>query len=76
MHGYVWELVEDCYHLGFENAPGDGSAWTTDCDYPDARVMRGGAFLDDPNVLRATVRTNRSLDNDANGLGFRVARTL
>jgi hypothetical protein len=38
--------------------------------------MRGGAFLDDPNTLRATVRTNRSLDNDANGLGFRVAKVF
>jgi formylglycine-generating enzyme required for sulfatase activity len=76
MHGNVWEWVEDCYHLDFENAPGDGSAWTTNCDYPDARVMRGGGFLHDPDALRSTVRSNRSFDNEADGLGFRVARAL
>jgi formylglycine-generating enzyme required for sulfatase activity len=31
MHGNVWEWVEDCWHISYQNAPTDGSAWTTAC---------------------------------------------
>lgn len=76
MHGNVWEWVEDCFHAEFDGAPGDGSAWTADCTYPDDRVHRGGAFLHGPSVLRATVRNNYKADSWANGVGFRIARAL
>jgi formylglycine-generating enzyme required for sulfatase activity len=68
--------VEDCYHLGFEGAPADGSARTTDCSYPDDRVQRGGAFLHEPEDLRSVVRNNWGAGDWANGVGFRIARTF
>ena len=39
MHGNVFEWVQDCWHLKYEGAPTDGSAWESgDCSY---RTIRG-----------------------------------
>lgn len=76
MHGNVWEWVEDCFHMDFEGAPNNGSAWTSACTYPEDRVQRGGAYLHEPQVLRATVRNNYGNGSWANGVGFRIGRTL
>lgn len=76
MHGNVWEWVEDCWVDGFEGAPSDGRARTADCPDPDERVQRGGAFLHPPAALRASVRNNYTRDARANGVGFRLARSL
>ena len=43
MHGNVWEWVADCWHDNYEDAPTDGSAWTTGCDSARA-VLRGGSW--------------------------------
>ena len=43
VHGNVWEWVEDCWHNNYNGAPSDGSAWTSDCDEPWKRVLRGGS---------------------------------
>ena len=47
VHGNVWEWVEDCWHVDYEGAPEDGSAWVTggDCS---RRVLRGGSWLSKP----------------------------
>jgi formylglycine-generating enzyme required for sulfatase activity len=51
-----WQWVQDCYHKGYDGAPGDGSAWTEgDCS---RRVVRGGdnvPFLG-PRLLRSASR--------------------
>ena len=74
MHGNVWEWVEDCYNNSYEGAPTDGSAWLTgDCN---SRVVRGGAWYDDPGLLRSADRVMDSTDVRDVGLGFRVGRTL
>jgi formylglycine-generating enzyme required for sulfatase activity len=76
MHGNVWEWVEDCWEGDLSGAPNDGSARRSGCDDDRERVQRGGAFLHGPRVLWSTVRNNYSRDARANGVGFRVARTL
>lgn len=78
MIGNIWEWVEDCYHPGYkidEDAPSDGSAWTSEkCS---GRVVRGGSWFSTrqpASARRAEVGappTLRDLD-----IGFRVARTL
>jgi formylglycine-generating enzyme required for sulfatase activity len=79
-HGNVWELVEDCWHPGYEGAPDDGSAWTKG-DHRH-RVIRGGRWFNNPEHLRSASR--RRVDSGARGggtgrsshWGFRVARPL
>jgi formylglycine-generating enzyme required for sulfatase activity len=76
VHGNVWEWTEDCYHGGFNGAPTDGSAWTTqDCSL---RILRGGSWNFTPSYLRAAYRLTGAPDNRVfgNAVGFRVGRTL
>ena len=74
MHGNVWEWVEDCYHENYNQAPTDGSAWTTDdCNF---RVVRGGSWLNVPALLRSAWRYRYSTVDRLRNLGFRVGRTL
>ena len=76
VHGNVWEWTEDCYHGGYNGAPTDGSAWTTeDCGL---RVLRGGSWNFSPSYLRAAYRLSGAPDNQdfGNAVGFRVGRTL
>jgi formylglycine-generating enzyme required for sulfatase activity len=74
MHGNVWQWVEDCYEANYSGAPTDGSAWTTgDCNQ---RVLRGGAWSYNPQLLRSASRDGDSSDARNRFLGFRVGRTL
>lgn len=74
MHGNVWEWVEDCWNDSYQNAPTDGSAWTTGkCD---DRVLRGGSWLSPAADLRAAKRGSYKLDTRLPAIGFRVAREL
>jgi formylglycine-generating enzyme required for sulfatase activity len=73
MHGNVWQRVEDVYHRSYEGAPNDGRAWI---EGGGDRVLRGGAWLNIPNLLRAAHRFPNTSGDRANSMGFRVARTL
>src|SRR5262249_40880696 len=74
MAGNVWQWVQDCYHVNYDGAPADGSAWTSgDCSY---RVVRGGSWIDLPQSLRAAPRVGASITERVFGRGFRVGRTL
>jgi formylglycine-generating enzyme required for sulfatase activity len=55
MAGNAWQWTADCYHLNYNDAPADGSAWTTD-NCRNGRVVRGGSWLDLPIALRAAQR--------------------
>src|SRR5262249_32593708 len=74
MHGNVWEWVEDCYHENYNQAPTDGSAWTTaNCS---TRVVRGGSWSINPENLRSAGRYKFSTGLRNYDFGFRVGRTL
>jgi formylglycine-generating enzyme required for sulfatase activity len=74
MAGNVWQWVEDCYHDNYDDAPADGSAWTSgDCSL---RVVRGGSWDNGPQNLRAAVRIRSTDDDRDDVVGFRLARTL
>ena len=75
MHGNVWEWVEDPWHESYDGAPKDGTVWIEDGD-AGRRVVRGGSWIDYPEILRSAVRVGYSTDYRNYDLGFRVGRTL
>ena len=75
VHGNVWEWVEDCWHKNYQGAPVDGTAWTKGGDCK-RRVLRGGSWDSNPQVLRSAVRLRVRTDIRDYYLGFRVSRTL
>ena len=73
MSGNVWEWCEDVWHDTYAGAPKDGSAWISG-GKQDRRVVRGGSWIDIPNLCRVSYRfwfltSYRYLD-----FGFRLAR--
>jgi formylglycine-generating enzyme required for sulfatase activity len=75
VHGNVWEWVEDSWHESYDRAPTDGSAWLQGGD-PSYRVIRGGSWRNEGDVVRAAVRVQRNISVRFDTLGFRVARTM
>jgi len=74
MIGNAWEWTEDCYNESYAGGPADGTAWRTgDCS---RRVLRGGSWDDDPQVLRSAYRVGGDSTSRGSGSGFRLARTL
>ena len=78
MHGNVSEWVQDCWNEyeydlgGYEDAPDDGSAWTSDnCRW---RVVRGGSCAAHPRSLNSASRGFGSPADREGYAGFRLAR--
>jgi len=72
MHGNVWEWCRDRWHINYDGAPEDGSAWEDgDSDY---RVCRGGSWFNFGRDLRSACRGRRPRDIGRDGLGLRLAR--
>jgi formylglycine-generating enzyme required for sulfatase activity len=72
--GDAWQWVQDCYHEDYNEAPTDGSAWTSkDCD---RHIVRGGSWYDGPQTVRSGYRVGDATVNRNSSLGLRVARTL
>ena len=76
MEGNVWEWVEDLWHDSYEGAPADGSAWLQGGGDPTYRVIRGGSWHNETELLRAAIRFKRHRKVQFDTLGFRVARTM
>lgn len=73
MVGNIGKWVEDCFHLNYDGAPNDGSAWTTgDCK---GRISRGGSWLDPPDEVRSASRGGRN-SAPTTTVGIRIGRTL
>jgi formylglycine-generating enzyme required for sulfatase activity len=73
MQGNVFEWVEDCA-AGYAGSPSDGTAWTgADCG---ERIIRGGSWVNGPELLRSASRNSARVVATVMFLGFRVARTL
>ncbi|MDP1550862.1 MAG: SUMF1/EgtB/PvdO family nonheme iron enzyme [Nitrosomonas sp.] len=75
--GNVWEWTQDCWHGNYQNAPNDGSAWMGmnggDCN---RRVVRGGSWFGNPQILQSAVRYRYDTVEANGGLGFRIARAF
>jgi formylglycine-generating enzyme required for sulfatase activity len=75
MLGNVWEWVEDRWHENYNGAPTDASAWLTGGD-PDYRVIRGGSWRNESELVRTAVRVDRNIHVRFDTLGLRIARTM
>jgi formylglycine-generating enzyme required for sulfatase activity len=72
MIGNVWEWCEDAFHLSYEGAPADGSAWMTNDDL-NQRVKRGGSFFTKNfDYLRCAARAGQSVGERNFETGFRA----
>ena len=71
MLGNVWEWTEDCYQDSYSGNLAEGTA--RDCG---SRVVRGGSWYNEPQIVRSAIRNRDSPVNRFFVLGFRVARTL
>jgi formylglycine-generating enzyme required for sulfatase activity len=72
MAGNAAEWVEDCWNDSYRKAPADESAWTKgSCN---ERVLRGGAFNNDPRYVRSASRFKYDFDVRYYANGFRVVR--
>jgi formylglycine-generating enzyme required for sulfatase activity len=73
MLGNVWEWVEDIWHDSYVGAPVDGAAWLESGD-PNYRVIRGGSWHNETELVRAAIRRERESKVRFDTLGFRVVR--
>lgn len=74
VHGNVGEWVKDCWNDSHKGGPTDGTAREQeDCS---ARVLRGGSWASEPNLVRAATRWGSYTNRKYSDLGFRIARTL
>jgi len=72
MHGNVWEWVEDDWHRSYDGAPNDGRAWIDSPKRGSGRVLRGGAWINDPRDCRAAFRYVYVPHERLGTFGFRV----
>ena len=71
--GNVWEWNEDTWHESYKKAPDDGSAWITKKE-SDHRVIRGGSWVNDSGIVRASLRSGCGPDVRYDSVGFRICR--
>lgn len=75
MHGNACEWCQDVWHVNYEGAPTDGSAWTSGGD-SSQRVLRGGSWSYAPRGVRSANRSKYNLSARKGKYGFRLARTV
>ncbi len=76
MAGNLYEWVEDCWQVGYQGAPADGSARTR-CtgELAFQKVIRGGSYLTSSQTpLQVSTRTSGVPGAHEPGYGFRCVR--
>lgn len=74
LHGNVWEWCLDTWHPSYQGAPNDGRPWI-DGGNQD-RLLRGGAWVNFPQVCRCANRAHTSPKKVRDTIGFRVVLEL
>ena len=82
MHGNVAEWCQDNWHINYENAPTDGSAWLSGASRNKVvawlsglgyiKVIRGGSWFNFPRFCRSASRSFSPSGFRFDGFGFRV----
>lgn len=78
MHGNVWEWCQDHWHINYEGAPTNGSAWLNNEEGNNGKLLRDGSWDDSPEHCRSSSRRSSShyyhntLDSYNDYIGFRV----
>jgi len=75
MHGNVEEWVADTFHVDYEGAPVDGSAWVGGGD-EKYRMQRGGSWKSAGERLRRGAREFATPETSTDSAGFRVVLVL
>ena len=70
IHGNVWEWCLDAWHLTYQGAPTDGSAWMTGGE--GRRLLRGGSWGSHPVFCRSAFRSRYLPDYRDRNVGFRL----
>lgn len=73
MAGNTWEWVQDAWHINYNTAPNDGSAWNVPDD--DSRVLRGGGYNTMSIGVRTRIRSYYPEEGRSPRNGFRCARS-
>jgi len=75
MHGNVWEWCFDHWHVNYEGAPIDGSAWIDEnAEISFSKLIRGGSWSSNSGFCRSAFRYFPDNHNDDGG--FRVVCSL
>ena len=75
MVGNIWEWVEDCFIVGYEGAPTDGSV-RYDENNCDRLIVRGGGWYARNWFMRPAGRSREHPDYRSTTLGLRVVREI
>ncbi|NEO13522.1 MULTISPECIES: formylglycine-generating enzyme family protein [unclassified Moorena] len=75
LHGNVWEWCADHWYHNYIDAPVDGTARITNYRVSH-QVIRGGSWIESPNVCRSGYRNGVPPENRILTIGFRVALSL
>ncbi|MEA5553296.1 SUMF1/EgtB/PvdO family nonheme iron enzyme [Anabaena cylindrica UHCC 0172] len=70
MHGNIREWCQDDWHSNYEGAPTDGSAWISNNESNDSKLLRGGSWFNIPGHCRSAYRGYYYFGNYL--IGFRV----
>ncbi len=74
INGNVKEWSADCWHVNYNRAPEDGSAWINPgCE---SRVVRGADWSSTPAQSRSAMRISARMQTRGPRVGIRVARDL